>query len=397
MKNIKTANVILILSGLLLIPLFFLRLHTPSSVLDAIFFLVQCVFIGSVADWFAVTALFRKPLGISFHTELIPRNRDKIIGGIRKAIEKKLLTRETAEMMVADLSVENLIYSFMNNEERRTRLIHQTAEMLAEKFMDARPVLLETGREMVVSRKEEIAGFICDSIISRSDILLDRLLDLAEKKLEEEKTDEVLAARLKTYVMEELAPGNMMIGLALLTGAVNFEHMAKAISRAAREELQHLDRAQVYGEWNTSLRALAADRRVMDMLKANVVRLAHTDRVQSILCSLPGYTDEKVLATDMAGAMEQGLYTVINDRETMQKIEESSVSLFRKVLSYEQSFAGAEAENILKRFSKVKFNRFLYEKTADELGWIRINGAVVGCIGGTIFLSVLWLVEKISG
>ena len=65
------------------------------------------------------------------------------------------------------------------------------------------------------------------------------------KKLEEEKTDEVLAARLKTYVMEELAPGNMMIGLALLTGAVNFEHMAKAISRAAREELQHLDRAQI--------------------------------------------------------------------------------------------------------------------------------------------------------
>ena len=50
-------------------------------------------------------------------------------------------------MMVADLSVENLIYSFMNNEERRTRLIHQTAEMLAEKFMVARPVLLETGRE----------------------------------------------------------------------------------------------------------------------------------------------------------------------------------------------------------------------------------------------------------
>ena len=52
-------------------------------------------------------------------------------------MKEKLLTRETAEMMVADLSVENLIYSFMNNEERRTRLIHQTAEMLAEKFMVA--------------------------------------------------------------------------------------------------------------------------------------------------------------------------------------------------------------------------------------------------------------------
>ena len=89
MKNIKTANVILILSGLLLIPLFFSAAAYLVICVGRHFFLVQCVFIGSVADWFAVTALFRKPLGISFHTELIPRNRDKIIGGIRKAIEEK--------------------------------------------------------------------------------------------------------------------------------------------------------------------------------------------------------------------------------------------------------------------------------------------------------------------
>ena len=34
--------------------------------------------IGGLADWFAVTALFRKPLGfISYRTEILPRNRDE--------------------------------------------------------------------------------------------------------------------------------------------------------------------------------------------------------------------------------------------------------------------------------------------------------------------------------
>ncbi len=30
--------------------------------------------VGGLADWFAVSALFRRPLGIPFRTEIIPRN-----------------------------------------------------------------------------------------------------------------------------------------------------------------------------------------------------------------------------------------------------------------------------------------------------------------------------------
>ena len=40
-----------------------------------LYWAVQSALIGSVADWFAVTALFRKPLGFPYHTALIPRNK----------------------------------------------------------------------------------------------------------------------------------------------------------------------------------------------------------------------------------------------------------------------------------------------------------------------------------
>ena len=38
--------------------------------------------IGGLADWFAVTALFRKPLGISYRTDVLRRNRKRIMDAI---------------------------------------------------------------------------------------------------------------------------------------------------------------------------------------------------------------------------------------------------------------------------------------------------------------------------
>lgn len=48
--------------------------------------------VAGLADWYAVVSLFRKPLGISYHTELIPRGRVRIIGMLRTMIEEELLT-----------------------------------------------------------------------------------------------------------------------------------------------------------------------------------------------------------------------------------------------------------------------------------------------------------------
>jgi uncharacterized membrane-anchored protein YjiN (DUF445 family) len=51
--------------------------------------------VGALADWFAVTALFRHPLGLPIpHTAIIPRNKDRIGEGLSDFIEHNFLTRE---------------------------------------------------------------------------------------------------------------------------------------------------------------------------------------------------------------------------------------------------------------------------------------------------------------
>ena len=64
-----------------------------------LYWAVQSALIGSVADWFAVTALFRKPLGFPYHTALIPRNKERLINGVIKLVETKMLTRDRCQVL----------------------------------------------------------------------------------------------------------------------------------------------------------------------------------------------------------------------------------------------------------------------------------------------------------
>ena len=88
----QRANLILGLSFVAFIAIFlWWYTHDVSVWEELLFFVIQSALIGSIADWFAVTALFEKPLGFPYHTELLYRHRDRIIDGIARLISEKLL------------------------------------------------------------------------------------------------------------------------------------------------------------------------------------------------------------------------------------------------------------------------------------------------------------------
>lgn len=52
----------------------------------------EAAVIGALADWFAVTALFRHPLGLPIpHTAIVPRNKDRIGDGLGRFVERNFL------------------------------------------------------------------------------------------------------------------------------------------------------------------------------------------------------------------------------------------------------------------------------------------------------------------
>ncbi len=64
---------------------------------QAVFRMAEAALIGGVADWFAVTALFQRPLGITFHTAIIPRNREKIVKAMSYMVQEEFLSRQSIQ------------------------------------------------------------------------------------------------------------------------------------------------------------------------------------------------------------------------------------------------------------------------------------------------------------
>src|SRR3712207_5646568 len=55
----------------------------------------EAAMVGGLADWFAVTALFRHPLGLPIpHTAIVPNNKDRIGSSVADFLEHNFMTRE---------------------------------------------------------------------------------------------------------------------------------------------------------------------------------------------------------------------------------------------------------------------------------------------------------------
>src|SRR5215469_7785829 len=94
---------------LLLMALVFATSLTISAPHDLILFVravSESALVGGLADWFAVTALFRRPLGLPIpHTAILPANRDRIGEGLGRFLEQHFLTPEVLAPELRSLQI----------------------------------------------------------------------------------------------------------------------------------------------------------------------------------------------------------------------------------------------------------------------------------------------------
>ena len=87
------ANIALLVSFLFFLVSLYLHLQVYESFwVDGIMTVSEAALIGGVADWFAVTALFRRPLGFPYHTAILPRRRNQLIQAIVVMVQKEFFS-----------------------------------------------------------------------------------------------------------------------------------------------------------------------------------------------------------------------------------------------------------------------------------------------------------------
>jgi uncharacterized membrane-anchored protein YjiN (DUF445 family) len=88
--------------------------------------------VGAIADWFAVTALFKHPLGLPVpHTALIPRRKDELGRGLQEFVGENFLQEQIIRERVGAATVSKRFGDWLADPEHARRVVDEVADVAA--------------------------------------------------------------------------------------------------------------------------------------------------------------------------------------------------------------------------------------------------------------------------
>ena len=130
----------------------------------------EAAMVGALADWFAVTALFRHPMGVPVpHTAIIPTRKDALGQSLQEFVTDHFLTADVARDRVASADVARRLGRWLEDEGHSTRVVAEVATA--------------TGRALRVLHPDEVRSLVLGSMLPR--LVEEPLSPVAGRLLEE--------------------------------------------------------------------------------------------------------------------------------------------------------------------------------------------------------------------
>ncbi len=93
----------------------------------------EAAMVGGLADWFAVTALFRHPLGLPIpHTAIIPRNKDRIGETLAQFLRDNFLTPSVVARRMRSIDVAGAVGGFLTSPPGEGRLRQGASRLIVD-------------------------------------------------------------------------------------------------------------------------------------------------------------------------------------------------------------------------------------------------------------------------
>jgi uncharacterized membrane-anchored protein YjiN (DUF445 family) len=134
----------------------------------------EAAMVGAIADWFAVTALFRHPLGLPIpHTAIIPTRKLALGRSLEEFVTENFLVEDVVRARMAEAAVSVRLGQWLNDEVHARRVVEELAG------------LLRSG--LVRLQDDDVAGLLEGEIIPR---LIKEPLSAVSGRLLEQVVDE---------------------------------------------------------------------------------------------------------------------------------------------------------------------------------------------------------------
>ncbi|HKV73605.1 MAG TPA: DUF445 family protein [Gemmatimonadales bacterium] len=360
--------------------------------------------VGGLADWFAVTALFRKPLGLPIpHTAIIPTQKDrigKILGGFvqNHFLSRDVLTARLKSMRLAERGAE-----WLSHPDNGAALARHAAVGLA-RAVQSLPEgdISDLIRQNAVARLQSVQlapllGRLLSVVATddRHQVLLDEALALVASGLE--KNQEGLRQKIR-----EESPWWVPAPM----DAAFHRRLLAAITRLVdevRADPHHPLRLKFDTAFRGFVDRLETSPEVIRRAEALKVDLLESPAVEEFAASLWGkarqaaarYSPEADSATlePLARGISAAGDSLLADRERLDELDGQIIGFVAAQLEHHRhEVAELIAETVRAWDPRVAADR-IELAVGRDLQFIRLNGTLVGGLAGLVIYTVVYLLR----
>ncbi len=370
----------------------------------------EAALVGGLADWFAVVALFRRPLGLPIpHTAVIPRSKDQIADGLAEFVKLRFLEPEALVALLQRREPVLTLANWLAMPENARRLGSYAAAMV--------------GHTMDLIDDERVKAFIADAVRTvaekidlskglaaalkllthegRHEQLLVDIIGAIQNELNREETRTYIATMVGAYLKDEHAVVETILPTTWLSGKA-----AGAIQTAVLKQLTHIAQApeseirvkvneaihKLIENLETDENFLKRGEEIKLQVMANQDFLKYTQELwtdfrQWILDDLSKDVDQSVVA---GRVQDIGLWIggkLTSDEGLRRSLETHLAAFVRGLAPGLANHLVDHIRDTIRNWDASEMTTQLEQQLGSDLQAIRISGTLVGgLIGAMLFL-----------
>lgn len=371
----------------------------------------EAAMIGALADWFAVVALFRHPMGLPIpHTAILPRNKARIADNLGGFIQSNFLSTERILGKIREFDPAARLSAWLNRPQSQKRigsLVVRAVSYGLNALDDQRILAFLQGSVVAQLQKldlSRLSGDILEVLTSngRHHVLLDELLQEIDRQLDRPE----IRARLAELIASEL-DFLRYVNLDRAAGRFVAEKMVHGIQKelqemyAAPEHALRLRFDQYVADFVENLKHDAQFRQKGEQIKLDLLQHpALAAYAQSLWQQFITWlhadlhrTDSAIRAhaIDFAATLGKRLQ---DDAELQNWINDQVAEAAPPLIEeYRDRIGQFIAEQV-----KAWDNRYMVDRLELNLGpdlqFIRVNGTLVGGVIGLLIHAVTLLLQQ---
>jgi uncharacterized membrane-anchored protein YjiN (DUF445 family) len=355
--------------------------------------------VGALADWFAVTALFKYPMGLKIpHTAIIPRKKDQIGTSLGQFVEENFLAESVVQQKLSSLGLAQRAGSWLSRPEGADRVAVEGAALIRGAFTVLDDDAVQKVIESMV-RKHVVdppwgppVGRMAARIFEEGhhhrlvDLLVDRAAEWVDSNYD--VVSRVVSQRSPTWVPHFV---DGLVGDKVYTEFLKFV-------RAVQADPQHDVRLSI----DKYLKDLAQDLQhdpaviakaeeikagILDDPRVHDVAARAWSTVKTALLEAVNDPDSELTRNFKAAVRDFGR-RLTTDEDLAGKINRwISDGAGYLVRTYRSDIAGIISETV-GRWDAEETSRKIELQVGKDLQFIRINGTVVGSLAGLAIFTI---------